>query len=35
MQNFGFRNPTEILFGRGMIAEIASRVPAAVPVLLV
>ena len=34
MQNFSFRNPTEILFGKGMIAEIASRVPAAVPVLL-
>jgi NADP-dependent alcohol dehydrogenase len=34
MQNFSFRNPTEILFGRGMIAAIASRVPTAVPVLL-
>jgi NADP-dependent alcohol dehydrogenase len=35
MQNFSFRNPTEILFGKGMIAEIASRVPTTVPVLLV
>lgn len=35
MQNFSFSNPTEILFGKGMIAEIASRVPTDVPVLLV
>lgn len=34
MQNFTFRNPTEILFGKGMIAEIGSRVPSGVPVLL-
>ena len=34
MQNFSFKNPTEILFGKGMIAAIASRVPATVPVLL-
>jgi NADP-dependent alcohol dehydrogenase len=34
MQNFIFKNPTEILFGKGMIAEIASRVPTTVPVLL-
>jgi NADP-dependent alcohol dehydrogenase len=27
MQNFFFRNPTEILFGGGMIAELGSRVP--------
>jgi len=33
MQNFSYRNPTEILFGKGMIAEIASRVPADRPVL--
>lgn len=33
MQNFTFRNPTEILFGKGTIAEIASRVPRNVPVL--
>lgn len=34
MDNFVFRNPTEILFGRGMIADIAGRVPADVPVFL-
>ncbi|MBI5683492.1 MAG: iron-containing alcohol dehydrogenase [Verrucomicrobia bacterium] len=33
MQNFFYKNPTEILFGRGMIAEIASRVPTSAPVL--
>jgi NADP-dependent alcohol dehydrogenase len=27
MQNFTYKNPTEILFGRGMIAGIGSRVP--------
>lgn len=27
MQNFVYKNPTEILFGRGMIREIAGRVP--------
>lgn len=34
MQNFVFRNPTEILFGRGMIVEVRTRVPANAPVLL-
>jgi NADP-dependent alcohol dehydrogenase len=34
MQNFIFKNPTEILFGRGMIAEIGGRVPAGKTVLL-
>jgi NADP-dependent alcohol dehydrogenase len=34
MQNFVFKNPTEILFGRGMIAELSSRVPTNAPVLL-
>ena len=33
MQNFTYKNPTEILFGRGMIAEIAGRVPSGAPVL--
>ena len=33
MHNFVYKNPTEILFGRGMIAEIASRVPTSAPVL--
>ncbi len=33
MQNFVYRNPTEILFGRGMISEIATRVPAGAPAL--
>jgi NADP-dependent alcohol dehydrogenase len=27
MQNFTFKNPTEILFGRGMIREVAGRIP--------
>lgn len=34
MQNFTYKNPTEILFGKGMIAELASRVPLKTPVLL-
>lgn len=34
MMNFTFRNPTEILFGKGMIAEISSRVPRTGTVLL-
>jgi len=34
MQNFSYKNPTEILFGKGMIAELATRVPARTPVLL-
>ena len=34
MQNFEFKNPTEIQFGRGMIAKLESRVPTGVPVLL-
>jgi NADP-dependent alcohol dehydrogenase len=35
MERFTYRNPTEILFGKGMIAEISSRVPADRPILLV
>jgi NADP-dependent alcohol dehydrogenase len=34
MQNFTYKNPTEILFGKGMIAEIAARVPKDIPVLM-
>lgn len=34
MQNFVYKNGTEILFGRGMIAELGARVPANAPVLL-
>ena len=34
MQNFIYKNPTEIIFGRGTIAEIASRVPTDGPVLM-
>ena len=34
MKNFVFHNPTEILFGKGMIAELGSRVPTDTPVLL-
>jgi NADP-dependent alcohol dehydrogenase len=33
MFNFNYKNPTEILFGKGMISELASRVPADKPVL--
>ncbi len=33
MDNFVFKNPTEILFGRGMIAQITERIPAERPVL--
>jgi NADP-dependent alcohol dehydrogenase len=35
MKNFTSYNPTEILFGKGMIAELATRVPTDVPVLMV
>lgn len=35
VDNFVYKNVTEILFGRGMIREIASRIPADVPVLMV
>jgi len=35
MDNFTFKNPTEIIFGRGMIKEIRSRVPEDVPVMMV
>jgi NADP-dependent alcohol dehydrogenase len=34
MQNFSYKNPTEILFGKGMIAELSTRVPLKTPVLL-
>ena len=34
MQNFAYKNPTEILFGKGMIAELSTRVPLKMPVLL-
>ncbi|HNQ89194.1 MAG TPA: iron-containing alcohol dehydrogenase [Verrucomicrobiota bacterium] len=34
MQNFVYHNPTAILFGRGMIAEVAGRVPVDAPVLM-
>jgi NADP-dependent alcohol dehydrogenase len=34
MQNFIFLNPTEILFGRGMIAKLRERVPTNTPVML-
>jgi NADP-dependent alcohol dehydrogenase len=34
MQNFSFRNPTEIVFGRKTIGELAARVPRDVPILL-
>lgn len=35
MENFVYHNPTEILFGKGMIAGITARVPADRPVLMV
>ncbi|WP_420550935.1 iron-containing alcohol dehydrogenase [Litorivicinus lipolyticus] len=34
MQNFAYKNPTEILFGAGQVAEIASRIPADAQVLM-
>lgn len=34
MENFTFRNPTEIIFGKGTIPELKSRVPVNKPVLL-
>ncbi len=34
MQNFVYRNPTEIIFGKGTIAQIDARIPRDVPVLL-
>ena len=34
MQNFIFKNPTEIIFGRGAIPKIASRIPADGVILL-
>ncbi len=34
MENFIFKNPTEILFGRGRIAEIGPRIPSDKPVLM-
>ena len=33
MQNFVYKNPTEILFGRGMIREVAGRIPKDLAVL--
>lgn len=33
MKNFYYKNPTEILFGKGMIQEIAGRIPKEFPVL--
>jgi NADP-dependent alcohol dehydrogenase len=33
MQNFVYKNPTEILFGKGMIREIAGRIPKDLSVL--
>ena len=34
MNNFKFKNPTELIFGQGMIKELPKRVPAGVPVLV-
>lgn len=34
MQNFVYKNPTEILFGKGTIAQIDARIPRDVPILL-
>ena len=34
MLNFTFKNPTEILFGKGMIAKMSSRIPEDATVLL-
>jgi NADP-dependent alcohol dehydrogenase len=35
MNNFTYKNPTEIIFGKGTIGEIGARVPRDVPVLFV
>ena len=35
MQNFIYKNPTEIIFGKGMIAHLTTRMPHDVPVLFV
>lgn len=34
MNNFKFRNPTELIFGKGMVSELSKRVPQSVPVLI-
>lgn len=34
MQNFVFKNPTEIIFGRGSIPKLSTRLPAGAPILL-
>ncbi len=34
MQNFVFKNPTEIIFGKGTIAKIETRIPRDVPIML-
>lgn len=34
MQNFVYKNPTEIIFGKGTIAQIDARIPRDVPILL-
>ena len=33
MDNFTYKNPTEILFGKGMIPELKGRIPASLKVL--
>lgn len=34
MQNFKFKNPTELIFGRAMVSELSKRIPARARVLL-
>lgn len=34
MQNFKFKNPTELIFGRGMVSELGKRIPTSARVLL-
>lgn len=34
MQNFKFKNPTELIFGRAMVSELSKRIPATARVLL-
>lgn len=34
MQNFVYRNATEIIFGKNTIAEIETRIPRDVPIML-
>ncbi len=34
MENFIFRNPTKLIFGKGMIARLAEEIPAGVKIMV-